>query len=442
MKNLRLLLFIGLSFVTISVSAQGKFGVGADSVECIQNLGFYEDYYRQNDIKSAYPYWLKALEICPPGASQNLYIRGIRIMKESIESTNDPTTLRARVDTLIMLYENRMEHFPTSDKALITASIALDVMKYMQENEETIYEAFQKAVETGKEKTDPNVLVIAMQSVVNMYNSDKLSAEKVIESFTTISGYAQAAVKADPMNEKTKEASQAVENLFLTCNAASCEVLEPLFKARFDQNPNDKDMVASIVRLLNMKDCTGSDLYTQVAEAYYRLEPSGASAHALALMFLAKKEIDKSIDYLRKSIDATTDADEKSTYLMELSTIYFNQRNNASLAAQAAKQSIALNSQNGKAYLLLGTIWAGQHGKCGGGNEIETASVFWVAVDFFNRAKQVDPSLSTDANRAIASYSQYFPLQADAFMFDLVDGNPYTVNCGSLSERTTVRTRK
>ena len=59
-----------------------------------------------------------------------------------------------------------------------------------------------------------------------------------------------------------------------------------------------------------------------------------------------------------------------------------------------------------------------------------------------NKAKQADPSLAEDCNRMIGQYSVYFPQTAEAFMYDLNNGDSYTVSCGGMRATTTVRTQK
>jgi hypothetical protein len=58
------------------------------------------------------------------------------------------------------------------------------------------------------------------------------------------------------------------------------------------------------------------------------------------------------------------------------------------------------------------------------------------------KAKNADPSLADEADGLAAQYRRYFPQQAEAFMYDVTDGASYRVNCGGLSELTTVRTNK
>ena len=65
-----------------------------------------------------------------------------------------------------------------------------------------------------------------------------------------------------------------------------------------------------------------------------------------------------------------------------------------------------------------------------------------MAVDYLVKAKNADPTLADTVNPLIAQYSKYFPDQAEAFMFKVLDGDSYTVSCGGLTEATKVRTQK
>ena len=89
--------------------------------------------------------------------------------------------------------------------------------------------------------------------------------------------------------------------------------------------------------------------------------------------------------------------------------------------------------------MLIGYAWGST--RCGG-NEIESRAPYWVACDYMQRAKNADPSLTPECNDMIAQYSKFFPAAADAFMYDVTNGQSYTVSCGGMSETTTVRTVK
>ena len=64
-----------------------------------------------------------------------------------------------------------------------------------------------------------------------------------------------------------------------------------------------------------------------------------------------------------------------------------------------------------------------------------------MAVDYLIKARNADSSLTEDCNRLIGQYSSYYPQKAEAFMYDVTDGQSYTVSCGGMRATTTVRTQ-
>jgi hypothetical protein len=77
---------------------------------CAEKTSMYQEYYKQNNIKDAYAPWQKVLNICPK-QSLNVYIRGVKILKAMYENTADPKRKAVLVDSLMSLYDMRIEHF-------------------------------------------------------------------------------------------------------------------------------------------------------------------------------------------------------------------------------------------------------------------------------------------------------------------------------------------
>ena len=150
--------------------------------------------------------------------------------------------------------------------------------------------------------------------------------------------------------------------------------------------------------------------------------------------------VEEAIKYLEEAIafeesDAKTDAE----YYFELSTYSFK-NGRRSLAFESAVKAAELDQAlAGKSYFLIGNIWGAT--TCGG-DEIARRSPYWVAVDYMQKAKDADPTLTEEANKYIGMYSKYYPQTADAFMYDLSDGQSYTVSCGGMKAVTRVRTQK
>ena len=92
----------------------------------------------------------------------------------------------------------------------------------------------------------------------------------------------------------------------------------------------------------------------------------------------------------------------------------------------------------GVMYMYMAAIWAELPCQ---GNEIEKVAKYWGAVDFLKKARAaVGGGASVD--ELIKQYQANFPDAAEVFMYDINEGQSYTVSCGGLRAVTTVRTKR
>ena len=145
------------------------------------------------------------------------------------------------------------------------------------------------------------------------------------------------------------------------------------------------------------------------------------------------------IKYLEEAINsADSDSETDAGYYFELAAFSFKNGNNAKAIESASKAIETSDTFDGKAYMLMGTIWGSV--VCPG-NEIEQRAKYWVATDYMQKAKNADASLTADCNNYISQYKVYYPQTAEAFMYDITNGQSYTVSCGGMRAVTTVRTQ-
>ena len=275
-----------------------------------------------------------------------------------------------------------------------------------------------------------------------MFKNGDLGAEDIINTYNdNISLLEKIPGKNDEEKAENAQLKTDIETVFISSKVASCETLLELYTPRFNANPDDLALVTNIARMMSNTDgCQDNDLYLNAVTAMYRLDPSYNSAYFLYRLNSVRGNAADAIKYLEEAI-ASPDSDTitDANYNYELAAFCYKNGQNVK-AADAARKAVELDeSLAGKSYMLLGTIWGSI--RCGG-NEIENRAPYWVAVDYLQRARTADPSLADEANRLIGQYSRYFPATADAFMYDVQDGQSYTVSCGGLRATTTVRTQK
>jgi tetratricopeptide (TPR) repeat protein len=172
----------------------------------------------------------------------------------------------------------------------------------------------------------------------------------------------------------------------------------------------------------------------------YNMEPSHTSAYYLYKLYAGRNDVDNASKYMREAITfEESDTDTDAGYFYELATFLVKNGKTAD-AYKATTAAVELSdTYDAKCYYLMGTIWGST--VCGG-DEISKRAPYWVAVDYMQKAKNADPALAEDADRMIAQYRAYFPQTAEAFMYNITDGDPYTVSCNGMRASTTVRTQK
>ena len=252
----------------------------------------------------------------------------------------------------------------------------------------------------------------------------------------------KAPAASEIVKEQNDKIKSDLENLFIGSKVADCDKLLQLSTPRFESSKDNLEMVNKIVKMLSItEDCQDNDLYLKAVTSMYKLDPSYKSAYFLYKLHSSRGNKEDAIRYMEEAIasedsDAATDAG----YNYELATFCFK---NGMLGKAYSHVSKAIDfggDQAGKALFLAGQIWGSV--ACPGGDEISSRAHFWVAVDFLNKAKATDASLAEEANRLIASYAKYFPQTAEAFMYNVQDGQSYTVSCSGMTATTHVRTQK
>tara|TARA_Y100001934_G_C11910933_1_gene566613 strand:- start:182 stop:661 length:480 start_codon:yes stop_codon:yes gene_type:complete len=155
-------------------------------------------------------------------------------------------------------------------------------------------------------------------------------------------------------------------------------------------------------------------------------------------MSMQKKNFSKAIEYFDQAIQMEDDNKKKSSYYLQIAYAY-KMKGSYATARKNAEKSAQLRSGWGEPYLLIGDIYVAAASNCGN-TSFDQSTVYWVAVDAFRKAKNIDNVLSEKANKRIYTYSQYFPSKEECFFNEIDLGSSYTVECW-IGRSTTVRTR-
>lgn len=418
---------------------------GDDSVTCVMNISLYREFFKQwkasnyknETVHDAIGPWRWVFKYCPRG-TENTYIDGVKIVQYMIESAGDPALKDKYIDTLMMVYDQRIEYFGKEGSVLGRKGV--DLMNYRPTDFAKAYEIFQRSVELEGDKSAGPVLVRYFQTAISVVKDGKADTAIIFDTYDIISNIVDYNIIKSAENEKDRADWQMIQgNIELMLEPyATCKDIISIYRVKFEQKPDDIDLLRKISTLLDKKSCQEDPLYFEVTERLYALEPTPSSAYLLGKMFLKEEKYLESIEYF-KEVDKGGDTLMTQRAYKFIAEAYRGVKNYPSSRTYALKAA-ALDPKDGQPYLLIGDLYAASAGDCGD-NDLTKHVAFWPAVDKYLRAKQVDPALTEEADKRIALYSQYFPAAQTIFFYHLNEGDTYTVECW-INESTRVRAVK
>lgn len=431
-----------LFVIPMSLRAQqgGDYGdTPEQQEECKKYLSLYRDYRDQNMYEQALPFWRNAYEICP-GSAKTLYIDGTRfygnILDEIYQDSSKLDVRNAYIDTLMQIYDQRIEYFGEEGKVLTYKGN--DLYKYDKSRAKEANAMFKRSMELLGNNTDAVALSRYYQSLVDLYNSKEATKSDLLVEYmpvVDILDYNIARLEDEKAKARYESAKTNLENFFV--KIADCSDIYSILSERLAEAPEDISLNKKALAVLNKRDCTDDPLYLQVAERVYRDEPTHPAAYSLGIEAVKAKDYSKALTYFREAIELCGDCIDLEKYLLragQTATIL----GQTSTARNYANRILQENPRSGAAYILIGDAIATAAKNCEG--PLGPASVYWLAADYYAKAANTDPSVAGEANQKVANTRKYFPLKTDVFFHNLEEGQAYQVECMG-GESTTVRTR-
>lgn len=435
-KGLKILLLLLISGFLAGGIAKAQ---GPDVPEvCLKNFSLYYEFYKQKNYKDALNPWRNLFRECPEW-KESTFAYGINIYKFYLENASTPSDIAAYSDTIMMLYDKRIEYFPEK-KGDILGRKGIDLLRYRRnDGPEFIkegYEILKASVEVEGKKSSPVVLTTQISAGVSLFMNDLIEGEDLINSYVVATDILDAQLAKRPSG-KTQKAKSAIDANIKDSRVLTCEAIINIYQPKFAENKEDPDFLKLVSGFLNdAGDCEMDPFYAQVSETLYALEPSAEAAYNLGRLFLKKEDYEKSKSYFLEAVERTENDEDKASYYYSLAGLSQQYLKSPADAARYASLATELRPDWGDPYLLIGMSYIA--GNSSLGDEFERRTAYWLAVDMFYKAKSVDPSVADRASEYISEYSQYFPTREDLFFRSIAEGDRYTVG-GWINKTTTAR---
>ena len=425
------------------------------TAECLEKVSLFNEAVKNKMYNDAYEPWYELYTTCP-NANKAIYSQGTKMIRALYDAATDPVEKERLANLAVNMQDKRSRFFgddPKYPKDYILGEKGLAYVEYFGDTKLVeARECLRKSVDGMGVKSKMEVLETLAEISRKLYKQDP---DKNVEQFISDYEIVSSLFSAQASDEDNKNATYAaqkrdyVDELFATSGAADCLKLDELYAAVVAKNSENLDVLQKLIKLYKRVRCTESDVYFAACEAAHKLQPTQESASGCASMSAKKGDYEGAIAYYDQAIKLATADDEMedvANYQYNVAFYYYNNLKKYPEARKYALASIStLSGMNqtkdqGRCYIIIGLAYSATrlHGNDAKG-QILNKTVYWVAVDKFVKAKQIDPSVEAEATKYINSFSKYFPTKEERF--DLpgeFSGSTYYVG-GWIGETTSVR---
>ncbi|MFZ1692593.1 MAG: hypothetical protein WAT74_05265 [Flavobacteriales bacterium] len=439
MKNLTKTLLLGAAIAaSTGLFAQGKYGATpADSADCVKNISLFQESIKQGSFGDAYGPFRTLVNVCP-AYSKSLYQNGGKMLTDFIAKEKDAARKERLIDSLMLNYDWRITHF--GEKAFVLGRKGVDLQYYRPKDCQAAHDILKESIELGGARSEPATLNAYYSALNCLFGEGSVTKEQMLSEYVRLSGMVEQNLADPNLKEVDRElwikSRDNINAIFF--RLAECKDIGEIVGKLLQEKPDDIELKTRLLKVLNGKDCTDEKVYLTIAQEVHKANPTSESAYSLGQYLVQKGDLRGALEYMKEAAELCTGCSDRVKFLLKSGQVA-SALGNHSQARSYANQVLQIEPKNGEALILIGNSIAGQAGSC----EVpDSWGVYWLAYDYYQRARSLDPSVADKASERMGSCNARFPEKQDLFFRNLKEGESFQVTCGGLNESTTVRVKK
>lgn len=416
------------------------------------NYIFYKDLVKMNKLEDAYSPWRIAYDLAPAsnGRIKYQFDDGVAIFKYFYGMAKTEEEKIAFKDSVMAVYDKRIECF--GEEPYVAGRKAFDMFYTFPEysNTSEMIDLFKIHVDGKGMKTDYFVVNPFTKLLVDAVKDSTMSIEegrkyamllyKIVEN-----GLKNCSRDCEAWKIIASYTPDRLESLESIDGFYDCVYYMNKYYPLYQENPESCDTIELVYGRLLRGMCDSEDArLVEVRTAKEALCKTQVADGPLKRGYDAYQsgQYREAVKQFSEFINNTEDDDKKSKYLMIIAKIYYRDLKDFPTSRRYAREALKIRPNWGEPYILIGKLYASSGPICGPGTGWDSQIVTWPAIDKWEQAKSVDPSVRVEANKLISTYEKYMPSREDVFQRHTINENdPFFVGCW-IQENTTVRSAK
>ena len=429
-----------------------KFSDAPNSDQAENDYVIYRDFLKSGTYDQAFDLWKKVYEVAPAadGRRPTVFEDGIWFYKRIYSGETDEAT-KAQYEASILAFFDEMADCYGKEEWVGARKAFEQYYTFGAKDKMAIYNQFKIYIDKDGLKTQAFVFNPFTALLLELHGEGKISDEEAKKYEAKI----REIIKHNLENGKAseKEAWEVVDSYapirleeFETVKGFfDCDYISNKYYPIYLENPEDCDNILTILSRMKFSGCTKessekyAELYTKYASKCVEVTEVGPKKEGYQC--LRNADYNCAIEKFKQVVSESADPMEQSKFNFLIAKVYYSHLKKFSSAREYALKAAEQRSGWGEPYLMIGRLYASSGPLCGSGRGWNSQVVTWVAIDAWNKAKSVDPSVADDANKLIRKYQKYMPDVEAIFQRQLKEGDSYFVPCW-IKRNTKIRAAK
>ncbi len=403
----------------------------ADDNEKAMHYSLYYEDFKNENYTSALPNLRWILKCAPayagPGRiGDRNFERAVTAYTALATKAEDPAVKHAYLDTVLVYFDTAVPVVKEAGGEVDEFSWTIDKGRFIQSNADVLPEL------------QDQVIPIYRQAYTLDYSRMQPYYLQILLGDAGQTGQSEGLAFADELEKNYPDNAEVIS---LVTQARDQWLKDPsdriaFLETRLEADPTNAELIDELLGLY-IKEDRREEVY-DFGQRVLATNPTPMLHRRLGQMYLADGNTSKALEHYQAAIDMSDGpANPDDYYNMGIAV----REGNLQRARSLFRKALDIDPKYGRAYLGIGDLYVQQISNCGS-FEREDRAVYWLAVDMYNRAKSLDPSVESAANQKINTYRKYFPTEEDKFFKGWKNGQSYSVNYGCygwIGETTTIK---
>lgn len=391
---------------------------------------FYE-YFKNKDFESASPHLTWLLENAPTYRGERNWNRGITMYEALAEAAENPEAKKAYLDSALALHDQIVPTFEEAGKGEVVDEVEWTINRgrFLQthsdvysDRQNEVFEAYKKAYEMAPGEIDPYYVRYIVDTYVQ--REEKQTAVDFME---------QAEQQYSDSPDLMQYFDETRDNLFTNPKERVAFLEEQL-----ESDSENMDILNELFELY--QDLDRPAKVEAIGNRLLKLDPNAETYKLLGQMNYEQSEYETAMEHFERGLETAESSTMRRDIYHSMAEVE-QEQGNLQAARRYARQALEEDQEFGQAYMLIANLYATavQQSET---MDREDRAVYWLVLDYYERAAQADPSLKSRARNAIQTYRKYIPSREDMFFKGWEEGASYTIDYGPykwINETTTVR---